>query len=93
MYGGLRGVSGREPYNTARMDRLFSKSPGTHYPCAWVLPQITSTYTKIQIDDAVKAIFHFDDGFEWRWPERHERIYHRLEEGVYRDFPRTSTGY
>ncbi|KAL8113234.1 hypothetical protein AgCh_020526 [Apium graveolens] len=35
-----------------------------------------SEYSFEQIDDLVKAIFHFGDGTERRWPEPHERVYH-----------------
>lgn len=31
-YRGPNGTLGREPYNEARLDRLFASSPVTHYP-------------------------------------------------------------
>lgn len=76
------GVLGGEPYNIACMDRFFSKSLGTQYPSARVHPQITSSYTATQIDDTVKAFSHFDDRFELKWPDPHERIYNRPPGGM-----------
>lgn len=58
------------------MDRLFLEAPGTRYPCAPLHPEMRR-YTKTQIEDTIKAVFHFGPGMEWRWPEPHERIYHR----------------
>ncbi|KAL8156505.1 hypothetical protein AgCh_001560 [Apium graveolens] len=67
---------GIEPYDGARMDQLFYNAPGTEYVPAPRHPDL-SEYTFEQIDDLVKAVFHFGDGMEWRWPEPHERVYHR----------------
>ena len=67
---------GLEPYDGARMDQLFYNAPGTRYVPAPRHPDL-SEYTFQQIDDLVKAVFHFGDDMEWRWPEPHERVYHR----------------
>lgn len=73
-YGGPDGTSGREPYNQQTMDSKFLNAPGTRYPCAPM--QRGLGFTPVEINDALKATFHFENGFEWRWPEPHERIYH-----------------
>lgn len=62
------------------MDGLFTTAPGTHYSCAPVHAKLG--YTQTQIDDALKANFPFENGFEWRWPEPHEWVYHRPEGGL-----------
>ncbi|KAL8121422.1 hypothetical protein AgCh_018231 [Apium graveolens] len=67
---------GIEPYDGARMDQLFYNAPGTEYVPAPRHPDL-SEYTFEQIDDLMKVVFHFGDGMEWRWPEPHERVYHR----------------
>lgn len=75
VFGGPDGSGGREMYNQADLDRKFLSALGTRYLCASL--QKGLSFTSTQIDDALKAIFQFPDGFEWRWPEAHERIYHR----------------
>lgn len=36
-----------------------------------------SNFKTEEIDDIIKATFHFDEGYEWRLAEPHERLYHR----------------
>lgn len=64
VYGGSDGDGGREPYNQQSLDDKFLHAPGTRYPCAPL--QRGLTYTSDQIDNALKATFHFKNGFEWR---------------------------
>lgn len=77
VYWDLDETLSRESYDEAKLDRLFLNSPGTHYPCAPLQPRVATTYTNVRIDGVVRAAFHFVKGFLWRWPEPHERIYHR----------------
>lgn len=44
-----------EPYDEAKLDRVFCNSPGTHYPCALLHPRVASTYSNARIDDVVKV--------------------------------------
>lgn len=76
VYGCPDGTEGREPYNQTRMDGLFETSPGTRYPCAPLSADMRK-FTATEIDDAMKAVFHFRNKMELRWTEPHERIYHR----------------
>lgn len=64
VFGSPDGSGGREPYDQASLDRQFLTAPGTRYLCAplqWGLG-----YTNSQIDDALKAVFQFQNGYEWR---------------------------
>lgn len=71
VYGGPDGNLGREAYDKRALDLKFSIAARTRYPCAPL--QHGLNYTSSQIDDALKAAFHFENGLEWRWPEPHKR--------------------
>lgn len=77
VYGGPDGTEGRDPYHQAKLDIMFLNSAGTHYPCLPIQARVRSMYPDSRKDDAVRAAFHFDEGYSWRWPKPHERIYHR----------------
>lgn len=62
VYGGPDGTEGREPYDQAKLDRMFLNSPGTHYPCVPIHARVRSMYPDSRKDDAVRAAFHFDEG-------------------------------
>ncbi|XP_074325211.1 uncharacterized protein LOC141662057 [Apium graveolens] len=80
-YGGPDGLGGREPYNEDEMDRKFFTAPGTRYECGAVHREVQEKYTDAEVDGALRLAFNLDDAYQWRWPEEHERVYHRPEGG------------
>ena len=58
-----------------------------------LVPMKKKTSILVNVDDLLKVIFHFDEGFTLRWAEPDERIYHRSGDafvGVYLEHPRPS---
>ncbi|KAL8117015.1 hypothetical protein AgCh_023266 [Apium graveolens] len=80
-YGGPDGLGGREPYNEDEMNRKFFTAPGTRYECGAVHKEVQEKYTDAEVDGALRLAFNLDDTYQWRWPEEHERVYHRPEGG------------
>ena len=65
-------------YDRGQMDRDFGWRTGTSAspaPLKSKIPNLDS------MDDVLKAVFHFEEGFIWRWAEPDERIYHRPGDG------------
>ena len=66
-------------YDKAQMDRDFGWRTGTSAAPAPLKKR--SSVSLDNLDDVLKAVFHFDDGFVWRFAEPEERIYHRPGDG------------
>lgn len=54
------------------MDKAFADCESLNEP---------TKFTTKDIDDIFKATFHYDEGFEWRFTEPTERLYH-LADGM-----------
>lgn len=65
-------------YDQCSMDAELSHLPGTCTPMAPLL-DIANTD---KLDECFRSCFHLDDKVVWRWPEPHERIYHRPGDGL-----------
>lgn len=64
-------------YDKDQMDREFGHLPGSCSPPGPLRP--VARIAKLEV--VVKAVFHFDEGFERRLPGPAERIYHRRGDG------------
>ncbi|KAL8145178.1 hypothetical protein AgCh_003399 [Apium graveolens] len=66
-------------YNQEALERMFAAFPISrdHYK----LKDSFSEADPGEMNEAVRAAFQLTPDIEWRWPEPHERIYHRPEDG------------
>ena len=68
-----------DPYNKEEMDALFGDKDGVNQPCGKVKPVAAVD----NIDEIVRAAFHLDEAFEWRWPNEEPSLFEALEVQVY----------
>lgn len=65
-------------YDKGSMDEELTGLPGANTPMAPLLSIAESG----KLDECFRACFHLDDKVVWRWPEPHERVYHRPGDGL-----------
>lgn len=64
-------------YDKEAMDAEFRIYPHVTY---LVLP-LRDEANVPEMDEVFCSVFHLDASFEWRWPEPHEKVYHRPGDG------------
>lgn len=60
------------------MDLTFADCPGANTPMAPLLEKAHND----QLDECFRSCFHLEEKVIWRWPEPHERVYHRPGNGL-----------